>query len=37
MNSGDGGRGGGFFFFSEDNQLILKSMTDEELQGFKSK
>jgi 1-phosphatidylinositol-4-phosphate 5-kinase len=30
----DGGKSGEFFFFTEDNKLILKTMTDAELSAF---
>lgn len=33
----DGGKGGEFFYFSDDNKIIVKTMTDTELNTFKMK
>jgi len=33
-DEGDGGRGGEFIFFSYDNKIVLKTLTDFELNSF---
>lgn len=33
-DEGDGGRGGEFIFFSNDNKVVLKTLTDLELNQF---
>jgi 1-phosphatidylinositol-4-phosphate 5-kinase len=33
----DGGKSGEFFFFSNDNKLIIKTLSDQELKAFKER
>lgn len=33
----DGGKGGEFFFFSSDNKLLIKTINEQELKGFRSR